>query len=175
MNLVDASIFASDAIGKLRPHCERIMIAGSVRRLKPEVKDIEIVAIPKQELVQADAQGSLLDEPEMIARPVRGFIDAVNSWPKIRGEATGKYTARDLGGINLDLFMATVDNWGYILAIRTGSAEYSHRVLASGWVRAGYSGREGMLTKNGEPVPVREEEDLFRLIGIPWIHPSDRT
>ena len=31
----------------LLPHCERIEIAGSVRRKKPNVKDIEIVAIPK--------------------------------------------------------------------------------------------------------------------------------
>ena len=31
----------------LAPHCERIEIAGSIRRLKPFVKDIEIVAIPK--------------------------------------------------------------------------------------------------------------------------------
>ncbi len=31
----------------LAPHCERIEIAGSIRRKKPHVKDIEIVAIPK--------------------------------------------------------------------------------------------------------------------------------
>ena len=31
----------------LLPHCERVEIAGSVRRKKTDVKDIEIVAIPK--------------------------------------------------------------------------------------------------------------------------------
>ncbi len=31
----------------LAPYCERIEIAGSIRRKKPEVKDIELVAIPK--------------------------------------------------------------------------------------------------------------------------------
>ncbi len=33
----------------LAPYCERIEIAGSIRRKKPEVKDIELVAIPKLE------------------------------------------------------------------------------------------------------------------------------
>ena len=31
----------------LAPFCERIEIAGSLRRLKPEVGDIELVVIPK--------------------------------------------------------------------------------------------------------------------------------
>lgn len=31
----------------LAPYSERIEIAGSIRRKKPEVKDVELVAIPK--------------------------------------------------------------------------------------------------------------------------------
>lgn len=32
----------------------------------------------------------------------------------------------------------------------------------------------GMLHKDGEPVPVREEQDLFDLIGVSWIEPRGR-
>jgi len=32
-----------------------------------------------------------------------------------------------------------------------------------------------MLTANGKPIPVREERDLFTLIGIPIIDPTKRT
>lgn len=76
--------------------------------------------------------------------------------------------------INLDLFFATERNWGLILAIRTGSAEYSHKVLATNWVKAGYKSVNGMLTKNNQEVEVREEKDLFKLIGVEYVEPEER-
>ena len=47
MNYDDANEIALRTLEELRPHCIRCEIAGSLRRLKPEVKDIEICAIPK--------------------------------------------------------------------------------------------------------------------------------
>ena len=137
-----------------RPYCSRIEIAGSLRREKPEVKDIEIVAIPED-------------------RFQLGLI--VNKWKKIRGDVGGKYLQRELPeGINLDLFFATEKNWGHILAIRTGSAEFSHKVLGIGWVKAGYKSKEGILHKEDRPIEIREEKDLFNLIGISYVEPKDR-
>jgi len=93
---------------------------------------------------------------------------------KVKGDPTGKYTQRILPeGINLDLFMATKDNWGYILAIRIGPDGYS-KYLATTWVRLGYKGIDGMLTKDGEPVPVPEEKDLFWLLGLEYVEPEYR-
>ena len=139
---------------EFKPHCKRIEIAGSIRRKKAEVKDIEIVAIPND-------------------RFQIGLI--VNRWKRIKGDAGGKYLARQLPeGINLDLFFAAERNWGLILAIRTGSAEYSHKVLAVGWVKAGYKSIEGMLTKNNNQIEVREEIDLFNLIGVNYVQPEER-
>jgi DNA polymerase/3'-5' exonuclease PolX len=113
---------------------------------------------------------------ESTETPVEGYLKIVNSLPAVRGTATGKSTQRILPeGINLDIFTAVKDNWGFIFAIRTGSAEYSHRILANGWVKAGYKGVDGMLTVYNKPVPVYEEEDLFKLIGIPWIKPELRN
>ena len=47
MNLQQAQQIAERIKSELAPHCDRIEIAGSIRRKKPEVKDIEIVCIPK--------------------------------------------------------------------------------------------------------------------------------
>ena len=139
---------------KLKPFCDKIQIAGSIRRQKANVKDIEIVAIPND-------------------RFQLGLI--VNRWKKIRGDVGGRYLQRVLPeGINLDLFFATENNWGHILAIRTGSAEYSHRVLAIGWVKAGYKSIDGILHKGSNPIEIREEEDLFRLIGLDYVEPQYR-
>jgi DNA polymerase (family 10) len=145
----------------LRPHCHRIEIAGSIRRKKQEVKDIEIVAIPK---------------PYEIGLFESGLASVVNKWEKVKGELPCKYTQRVLpSGIKLDLFFAEPENWGLILAIRTGSAEYSHKVLATGWVKAGYQSRDGYLWHGRDKYNCREEIDLFKRIGIPYIEPEFRN
>ena len=145
----------------LAPHCERIEIAGSIRRKKLMVGDIEIVAIPK---------------PYEVGLFASGIVPVVNQWDKVKGELPCKYTQRILpSGIKLDLFFATPDNWGYILAIRTGPADYSAQVLAAGWVKRGYKGQGGMLWNGSNPVPVREEQDLFNLLALPWAEPENRV
>ncbi|NJD23354.1 MAG: hypothetical protein FIA82_11915 [Melioribacter sp.] len=97
------------------------MIAGSIRREKKESGDIEIVCMPKN---------ILIDDPErmftqtLVRHPE--FVKIINSLEKVKGDAEGKYTQRILPeGIKLDLFTATPDNWGYILAIRTGPEGFS--------------------------------------------------
>jgi DNA polymerase/3'-5' exonuclease PolX len=121
MKHAQAVILAEEALNTLKPYCDRICIAGSIRRMKPECKDIELVCIPRM------VPGGLFgDEPEVDP----GFCAVVNQWSKVKGEPTGKYTQRVLpGGMALDLFMADAENWGLILAVRTGSAGFSHRVL----------------------------------------------
>jgi DNA polymerase/3'-5' exonuclease PolX len=161
MQLDQATAIAERVKAQLAPHCNRIEIAGSIRRRKSDVGDIEIVAIPK---------------PYDVGLFASGIAPIVSAWPKVRGELPCKYTQRTLpDGIALDLFFATAENWGLIYAIRTGSADYSHRVLACGWVRNGYKSADGMLSRDGVAVPVREERDLFRLAGVPWVEPEARS
>jgi DNA polymerase/3'-5' exonuclease PolX len=103
------------------------------------------------------------------------FVEAVDQWKKVKGKPSGKYTQRSLPeGIKLDLFMADKNNWGLILAIRTGSARFSHKELANRWVAAGYTSRSGMLTKGDKTIPLPEEKDLFDLLKMPWVHPRER-
>lgn len=121
MYLHTAKIIAKAALQALEPYCIRIEIAGSIRREKEIVGDIEIVCIPK---------------PYETGLFTSGIASVVNQWEKVKGEleyGKSKYTQRVLPGkltgfddkrITLDLFFAEPGNWGTILAIRTGSAEY---------------------------------------------------
>ncbi len=87
-----------------------------------------------------------------------------------------KYTQRILPeGIALDLFFATPEDWGLIFAIRTGSADYSHKVLATRWVQFGYKSEGGILKRNGKAYAVREEIELFKMLGLKWVEPKDRV
>ena len=163
----EAKHYADRVVQVLAPHCHRCEIAGSIRRCKAEVKDIEIVCIPKRNKLIG-----LFSEED--GDPVKEFCDQVNRWRKVKGEPTGKYTQRILPGNGI--------------AIRTGSANYSAQTLGVAWVKAGYKGIDGMLTwvkadfkdvdgiliKRGAIVPVREEKDFFELIGVPFTEPENR-
>lgn len=160
MLLEEAKIIAQDVRRQLSPFCMRIEIAGSIRREKPEVKDIEICAIPKVE----EVPDGLFDKKMVVSE---GFVSQVNKWEKIKGEPTGKYTRRIIKpGVELDLFLCGSGNWGLIFAIRTGSAEFSHKILMAKIIDAGYLSKGGMLLKRGVPVPTRTEEELFDLINM---------
>lgn len=160
----EAHAIALDILAQLEPHCFRAEIAGSIRRKKPLVGDIEIVAIPK---------------PYGIGMFEDGLAAVVNKWEKAKGDMEyGKtgYTQRILpSGIKLDLFFAKEDNWGNTFAIRTGSAEYSHKVLATTWVSLGYHSEDGYLCKDGKRCEIREEQDLFDLLGLRYVEPEERN
>jgi len=160
MKYEKAIIIAEKVKAMLAPHCERIEIAGSIRRKKTEVKDIEIVAIPK---------------PYDVGLFESGIATVVNQWPKVKGNLPCKYTQRILPeGIKMDLFFATKTNWGMIYAIRTGPAEYSHKVLARKWTSLGYRSEGGHLYMDDKELDFMEEVDLFDKLGIKYVNPEFR-
>ncbi len=157
MNLATARTYAAEALQSLAPFCERAEIAGSIRRLKPEVKDIEIVCVPR-------------------SRDLGRFVEVVRRWPKIKGEPTGKYTQRLLPcGMKLDLFMCSHETWPVNFVIRTGSAEFSH-ALAVHAQKRGYRFRDARLETTGgiAQAHIREEGEVFTVLGLRWMPPCNR-
>lgn len=155
---------ASQVVMALRPYCDVIEVAGSIRRQKAEIGDIEIVCIPKL-LPKFD-----MFQSETGKERHPGFKQAVNQWKFVKGDAAeGKYMQRvmvfEIGDeskeIKIDIFTAKLESWGYILTIRTGSAEFS-KYLAECWKKAGYHGDEGYLKDPDDKIiPVETEEKLF--------------
>lgn len=156
MNYAEIKPIADYHLERFRPFCDRIEIAGSIRRKSRECGDIEIVYTPNKKR-----------QWEM--------YDIITCMRKVKGDAFGKYTQRiDSNGVKLDIFQARPENWGLILAIRTGSADFS-KALASEWVRKGHHSKEGMLrNKRGEMIPMPEEVCLFELLGMDYIEPERR-
>ena len=153
MKLLDALKIAEAYKEIISPFCHRIEIAGSIRRRKPEVKDIELVAIPKIE--------RLMD-----------MRDVFRKWTHIKGQVTGKYMAYKLPeGINLDFFMCSKETWGCNFLIRTGSADFSH-ALVSRVPR--FKFREARLWCGDNLLETPEEKDVFGFLGLQWIEPPHR-
>jgi DNA polymerase/3'-5' exonuclease PolX len=140
-------------------------------RQRPEVKDVELVCIPRQ------VPGGLFGDSHEVDP---AFCAAVNQWPKVKGQPGGRYTQRILpashipGGIILDLFIATPDNWGWQLCLRTGSAGFNQHVLLRAVRQQGYVAENGYLQRRGEVIATPEESDIFRVLRLPWCEPWAR-
>lgn len=178
----------------LQPHCDRIHIAGSIRRESMYCKDIEIVAQPKTVFIQDDlfGNGKNVVCPEFINACVQ-MTDSV-----IKGKPQGRYMQIILkGGIKLDLFMPDHADYFRQYVIRTGSADFSHKIVANRWTSLGWVGtKEGLRRKrdcfprmdqagkviswvcknhNGEHPPEwTSEKNFFDFLGLNWIEPKYR-
>ena len=155
----------------LEPFCERIEIAGSVRRLKPDVHDIELCAIPKMQ------PGNTLfgDLVSALAAFDYGQLGHV-----IKGGQ--RYVQVALHeGINLDLFVVLPPaQWGVIFTLRTGPADFSTRCVTQrrkgGLLPSYLQVKDGTVryASTGEVIPTPEEEDFFRVLGILPVDPPDK-
>ena len=163
----------------LEPSCERFLLAGSLRRKKAMVGDIEIVAIPKIEIVtdmfgMPSSQGySLLNDA--LARATTITLE------KKDGDKFKQFLFR-VGeqSIKVDLFLPTVETWGAIATIRTGCAEFSQWLMTErrrgGGCPTGMKFCEGRLIGyDGKPLNTPEEADVFAALELDWIDPTERT
>jgi DNA polymerase/3'-5' exonuclease PolX len=161
--LEEARRIAQKYVSLLSPHAERIEIAGSIRRGKPEVGDIEIVAIPEKVM---DMFGIAC-----------GYWEFSLPCKLIKGG--DRYKQFELPeGLYLDLFVVIPPaQWGVIFALRTGSAEFSHRLVSPrpwGYLPEGYYVKDGCLYCDGELIPTPEEEDFLKVCGVAHKSPAER-
>ncbi len=175
--LAEAGRIAGEIVADLTPWCERIAIAGSVRRGRETVGDIELVAIPRYE--PAGLFGDLR------ANALWAHLHAGDAYRFVKGDnPDGRYYQLAMPAhpdLQIDLFLAQRDNWGLTLLVRTGSAEFSTAMLAH-WKRRQGIGRDGagsvdgrLASRDGRAVPTPEEDTVFALLGLPFVPPERRT
>lgn len=153
----------------LEPHVLRAEIAGSIRREKPTVGDVEIVAEPKTRA------GDLFGTTAPDVEPIRAALEEIGEWEK-GGERYMK--VRNVMGspLSLDLFLVIPPaEWGSILAIRTGPGELGQECVTR-MKRRGYRHEKGRVLEiqTGLHVPTPTEEEFFRVAGVAHLAPPLR-
>lgn len=178
---------ARELTAALRELCEpeRFIFAGSLRRLKPEVGDIEVVYVPRVE--------QRPDPDELFGRLIpTNLVDLkLNEWLRdgiitkrvgpLGGQSWGprnKLAVHTASGIGLDFFAANQRNFWTLLVCRTGSMESNTRV-ASAAIKLGqtwnmYRGFEDRVTGDLLFVP-DSEQALFAHVRLPYLEPKDRV
>lgn len=169
---------------------ERWEFAGSVRRRKAQVGDVEHVVIPQFGLVEV---GGLFAEKAIVnllwhrldqlvskgklnkhiydawEDDISGQQHATHRW----GE---KYRGIDFRGFNHEIFTAEAQNFGSIFAIRTGPADYS-KALVERMLRGGVYRQQGGRVVHVESravVPTPDEQTFFKLCCAEFIEPERR-
>jgi DNA polymerase/3'-5' exonuclease PolX len=164
----EALKYAARVIGNLVPAISRIEIAGSLRRGKDDVGDIEIVCIPRESV-------NLLGEAVRNAEQISSALKTSGYKLLKDGEHFKQFFVAD--GLKCDLFITTPECWGVIFTIRTGSAEFSHKLVTQrkygGYLPSNLNVKDGRVWNGSEALYTPEEKDLFDLCRM-WVEPKDR-
>lgn len=185
--LSEARTIAGALVAVLGPACERIEVAGSIRRGRPDVGDIELVAVPRRHADQVevgffDAIETEVNELNVLVDTLvlQGTLAPHPTDPK-RGERYAKLQHRE-SGLQVDLFSARPETFGLILLIRTGPAGYSQRLVTDARRRALHvaggelhRGALGCGAYRCEVVPTPEERDVFDALRLPFVEPERRA
>lgn len=181
---------------KLGDFSERWTIAGSIRRKKAFVSDVEVVYIPifdeRPKKVEPSAQmdlGIAPKEPEMEEFAYLDEAIEVLIGEGILEKRRKKDGAVMFGkwvkllrhvrtGIPIDFFACTADGWWTTLVSRTGGKD-SNLELATRALRLGYTwnpgGRGFTSLSDGSVVAVDSEEAAFQFVGMPCLPPELRA
>jgi len=176
----DALAVAAELCRVLKPLTERLIVAGSLRRRKPMVGDVEILYIPKQEYQALDlfstASVSLVDD--LLNRLLKEGI--IQQRKNVHGSVMwgdkNKLALHAASGIPVDFFSANVSNWFNYLVCRTGGAG-NNMQIASAAQKLGMKWNPygiGFTDRWGKVQQVTRERDAFDFVGLPFKEPWER-
>jgi DNA polymerase/3'-5' exonuclease PolX len=185
LSLAAATRLAEQLYTELVPVCARLEVAGSVRRGAPTVGDLELVAVP-QLAAQYDLFGEASGvQTDLLAERLTWMLAHGECAPRLTSSGQQRlgprYQALVYEGAAVDLFIVREPaQWGVILAIRTGPAAFSHRLVTprreGGWLPDHLQVQGGALRSrtSGEVLPTPEERDFFAALGRPYLAPEVR-
>lgn len=168
--LRDAEQLAQQLCEQLKPYCHRVEIAGSIRRCKGEVGDIDLLALP---IFETDMFGNASEDHKLNGVNWELYGQVVKNGNKYKQIAL-------IEGVHLELSIVTPPaQWGTLFLIRTGPEEFSHRFVKpkrfGGMLPSYLRVKDGAMWSNNHIIPTPEEADVFGLIGIAWVPPELRS
>jgi DNA polymerase (family X) len=150
---------ARDLVDALKKEArlERIEIAGSIRRSRESVKDIDLVA------TSADPAG---------------VMEAFIALPQVEGVTMHGLTRSSVTirpGVQVDLRVVDPESFGAALVYLTGSKAHNVRLREMA-LKRGLKINEYGVFRDADDALLggAEEEDIYRLVGLPFIPPELR-
>lgn len=137
--------------------CQRIHYAGSLRRMKETVGDIDILAISTAPAKIMDAFVTLPSVHDILAK----------------GETRSSVMTRH--GIQVDVRVVEPEAFGAALAYFTGSKAHNIRLRDMARKKGLKISEYGVFEeRTGKRIAGKEEEDIYEVLGLPFIVPELR-
>ncbi len=140
--------------------CDKIEIAGSVRRRKDTIGDLDILVASKK--------------PEKVMKAFCTQKDVA----QILAQGETKSSVRLKNGLQADLRVLDINVFGAALHYFTGSKEHNVHIrqlgIKHGLTISEYGVYKGTAEKKGKLMASKTEEDIYRAVGLPFIEPELR-
>lgn len=152
-----AKKIGDEVLEKIRPYIIKGQIAGSIRRKKPNVHDIDLVIVPKDNFMA------------MI-----NIKNVIKNYGSI--ELAGQKIIRVKGKekLEIDCYIATEKNFSTLLLIRTGSKEHNLKI-AKKCLKKGFRLKHnlGIVDSKGDVIADTEKK-IFEILGFEYLEPEKR-
>ena len=153
MKLADGQSLSEEILEILRPLSEKVAIAGSIRRKKAEVHDVDIVLIPK---------------------PLVDVVGILQSKLGAKVEKRGvRIITLKINDVGVDLNLASKENFAPLLLFRTGSWQHNMK-LATKAKRLGLKFSPYGVFKDDKRIDDNTEEGIFSVLGEDYVPPEER-
>jgi len=156
--LKKAEKIANEIIAKLKKikEVENIMAAGSVRRKKPTIRDIDIIVSSKNPAKIINAFTNIEGIQKVFAKGPRKAIIIIKS-------------------LQADLRVFSPESWGAGLFYFTGSKSYNIEMRKIA-IKKGYKLNEYGLfeKKTGKMIAGKTEEEICKKLGVKYLNPEKR-
>lgn len=160
LNLGEAKEIADQVKCAAAVHCDKIEVAGSIRRQRAKVHDIDFVVATKTD---AEWKKIMEELKRLKAIPNCSGNSVIKAFLPCRNEL-----------FQVDFYRAKGENFGIHLLIRTGSADHNMWLASfaiSKGMRIKYS--QGLL-KDDEVIAGDDEKAVFEGLGLRWQAPPER-
>ena len=138
------------------PEVKRAVVAGSVRRMKETIGDVDFLVI-------SDKPSKVMD-----------FFVSMPEVVDVMGKGETKSSVKLSNGMDADLRVVPEESFGAALQYFTGSKDHNialRRIaIEKGWKLSEY----GLFDKKGKQIAGSSEEEVYEKLGLQWTPPEMR-
>jgi DNA polymerase (family 10) len=139
------------------PGCLRCAHAGSLRRFRETVGDVDVLAAARD------------------SAPLMAALTGLPGVTEVIGSGDTKTSVRADGGLQVDLRVIPLDSWGAALQYFTGSQAHNVRIREIAVRQKLKLSEYGLFDAvSGELIVSRTEEEVYHRLGLSWVPPALR-
>lgn len=136
-------------------NANKVSIAGSLRRKKALVRDIDILASSRN------------------SKKVIGQFIKIKDIQRVLAKGSTKASVVLKSGVQVDLRVVKAESWGAALFYFTGSKNYDIEMRKIA-IKKGYKLSEYGLFENGKMIAGKTEQQICKKLGVKYLKPEER-